>query len=306
SYTITNNGPNAAKGVWYDSIYISADDKWDIDDALFARVAGGPYVENGGSYNRDVTASLPGVVPGDYNVIIRSDIRNNIPETDEDNNIGGSLDQFEIDAEELQLDVADSGTLFQGKSVYYRVDVEAGETLRFTFDSLADKGFSELYVRYGDMPSQSEFDYGFEDISADQQIIVPSTESGTYYILARAVEAPNWLDFQQVDENTTISGLGTEYSILVETVDFGISSIGQTVGDRGGKITIEIDGAKFNTSMTAELIDSAGNSIAADSIWHEDSTEVFATFDLTTAAIGTYDLKLTQPEFIQIPLRHFE
>lgn len=306
SYTITNNGPNAAKGVWYDSIYISADDKWDIDDALFARVTGGPYVENGGSYNRDITASLPGVVPGDYHVIVRSDIRNNIPENNEDDNISGSLNQFEIDAPELKLDVAQSGTLFQGKSVYYRVDVEAGETLQVTFDSLSDQGFSELYVRYGDMPSQSEFDYGFEDISADQNVIVPTTEAGTYYILARAVEAPDWIGYQQIDENTIISGLGTEYSIKVETVDFGISSIAQTVGDRGGKITIEIDGAKFNTSMTAELIDSAGNSIVADNIWHEDSTEVFATFDLTTAAIGTYDLKLTQPEFIQNAEGEFE
>ena len=306
SYTITNNGPNAAKGVWYDSIYISADDKWDIDDPLFARVTGGPYVENGGSYNRDITAQLPGVVPGDYHVIVRSDIRNNIPENNEDDNISGSLNQFEIDAPELQLDVAQSGTLFQGKSVYYRVDVEAGETLQVTFDSLSDKGFSELYVRYGDMPSQSEFDYGFEDINADQQVIVPTTEAGTYYILARAVEAPDWISYQQIDENTTISGLGTEYSIKVETIDFGISSIAQTVGDRGGKITVEIDGAKFNTSMTAELIDSAGNSIVAENIWYEDSTEVFATFDLTTAAIGTYDLKLTQAELVQNAEGEFE
>ncbi|MUG93294.1 hypothetical protein F7734_12990 [Scytonema sp. UIC 10036] len=304
SYRINNTGPNAAQGIWYDSIYLSADDKWDINDTFFGRSqAPVSYVAAPGNdysyYDNSITAPLPGVVRGDYHVIVKSDIRNAIVENDENNNIGGSLDKVSIDVESLQLDVSKTGTLFQGQSVYYKIDVALGETLQVTFDSVADNAFNELYIRYGEMPSQTEFDYGFENVSADQQIVVPFTEAGTYYVLARAIKAPEWIPRLVIDENTTVSGLGNNYTIEAKTIDFGITSIGQTVGDRGGKMTLEIDGAKFNSFMTAELTDSTGKSIVAENIWFEDSTEVFATFDLRNAAVGTYDLKLTQPSYSQ-------
>ncbi|WP_081402834.1 CARDB domain-containing protein [Scytonema hofmannii] len=129
SYTINNLGPNAAQGIWYDSIYLSADDKWDINDTFFGRSqAPVSYVAAPGNdysyYDNSITAPLPGVVPGDYHVIVKSDIRNAIVENDENNNIGGSLDKVSIDVESLQLDVSKTGTLFQGQSVYYKIDVD--------------------------------------------------------------------------------------------------------------------------------------------------------------------------------------
>ncbi|MUH00351.1 hypothetical protein F7734_52020 [Scytonema sp. UIC 10036] len=299
SYRINNTGPNAAQGIWHDSIYLSADDKWDINDTFFGRSqAPVNYVASPGNeysyYDNSITAPLPGVVRGDYHVIVKSDIRNAIVENDENNNIGGSLEKVSIDVESLQLGVSKTGTLFQKQSAYYKIDVAQGETLQVTFDSLADNAFNELYIRYGEVPSQTEFDYGFENVSADQQIVVPFTEAGTYYVLARAIKAPEWIPRLVVDENTTVSGMGNNYTIEAKTIDFGITSIGQTVGDRGGKITLEIDGAKFTPYMRAELIDSTGKSIVAENIWFEGSTDVFATFDLTNAAIGTYDLKVSQ------------
>ena len=76
-----------------DSIYLSADGIWDINDPLIGRVTHVGDVEGGASYTESLTAALPGVVPGDYQIIIRSDILNRIPETDETNNIGGSTEQ---------------------------------------------------------------------------------------------------------------------------------------------------------------------------------------------------------------------
>ncbi len=38
NFTVTNSGTFAARGGWYDSIYLSSDDQWDIDDGYFGRV----------------------------------------------------------------------------------------------------------------------------------------------------------------------------------------------------------------------------------------------------------------------------
>ncbi len=83
NFTVTNSGTFAARGGWYDSIYLSSDDQWDIDDGYFGRVLQASDVAPGGSYSGSLTAPLPGVLPGNYKVIIRSDIRNNVPEANE-------------------------------------------------------------------------------------------------------------------------------------------------------------------------------------------------------------------------------
>ena len=160
SYTVTNQGANPALGSWSDSIYISADNQWDVGDALFGRVQHFGDVASGGSYSETLTAALPGVLPGDYYAIVRSDIRNQIPESNESNNLKASLDQFNADAERLELGTADTGSLAQGQAVYYKVDVAAGETLRVKFDSASTTAANELYIRYGEMPSRSQFDFG--------------------------------------------------------------------------------------------------------------------------------------------------
>ncbi len=291
SYTVTTDTTTPFGSFWYDAVYISADNQWDINDTLLGRVS--PYAVDG-NYGATLTAPLPGVVPGNYQVIVRSDIRNWIAESNENNNITASLDKVAIDVEALQLGGSHYGTLFQGQSVYYKVDVAAGETLQIKFDSQSEDGLNELYIRYEQMPTQAQFDYGFENIAPDQEVLVPFTEAGTYYVLARAAKAPEWISNVNVDENTSVSGFGNNYTIEAKTIDFGITSIGQTVGDRGGKFTLEIDGAKFAPYMKVELIDSTGKSITADDIWFEDSTEVFATFDLTKAVAGTYDIKVSQ------------
>jgi subtilase family serine protease len=127
SYTVTNQGANAALGSWYDSIYLSADNQWDVGDALFGRVYHSGDVAGGASYSETLTASLPGVVAGDYQVIIRSDIRNQIPEANEANNTGASANLIALDAERLELGVQTTGTLGQNQSVYYRIDVASGD-----------------------------------------------------------------------------------------------------------------------------------------------------------------------------------
>ena len=54
---------------------------------FFGRVHHTGDVVGGSSYTETLTAPLPGVTPGDYHLLVRSDIRNHIPESDETNNL---------------------------------------------------------------------------------------------------------------------------------------------------------------------------------------------------------------------------
>ncbi|WP_208492147.1 putative Ig domain-containing protein [aff. Roholtiella sp. LEGE 12411] len=221
---------------------------------------------------------MPGVLPGDYYAIVKSDIRNQIPESNESNNLSASLDQFNADAERLDLGTADTGSLAQGQAVYYKVDVAAGETLRVKFDSASTTAANELYIRYGDMPSRGNFDFGFSDVlAADQDILVPATRSGTYYILAYGA---------------SVGGTPADYTIEADVLDFEILDIGTKRGSNLGQTTITISGSKFSTDDVISLVANDGTGRTASRVWWKDSTELWATFDLQGLTTGLYDVKV--------------
>ncbi|WYM00653.1 MAG: Calx-beta domain-containing protein [Gloeotrichia echinulata CP02] len=277
SYTVNNQGQNPALGSWSDSIYISADNQWDVNDALFGKLQHFGDVASGGSYSQTLTAPLPGLLPGNYYAIVRSDIRNQISESNESNNITASLNQFAADAERLDLGTADTGSLGQGQAAYYKVDVAAGETLRVKFDSASTTAANELYIRYGDVPSRAQFDFGFtQALSPDQEVVIPTTKAGTYYVLAYGQTVP---EFQP------------SFTVEAKLLDFEIRSLSTNTGGNAGKVTVEISGAKFDTGTTFTLTDeSLGVEITASRLDLIDSTKVFATFDLKGSKAGLYDL----------------
>ncbi len=162
----------------------------------------------GESYSETVTATLPGLLPGEYFVIVRSDIRNQIPENREENNIGGSLEEVAIATESLELGVAETGTLAEGQSVYYQVQVEAGETLLVNFDSVSETAANELYIRYNDIPSRNKFDFRFsEEFAPDQEIVVPNTLAGTYHETPPGAWKPRRFSARRKSDSAALAAL---------------------------------------------------------------------------------------------------
>jgi hypothetical protein len=192
TYQVENQGTNVARGNWVDAIYLSKDGQWDINDQLIGRVQHMGDVASGGSYSGSLSAALPGVVPGEYQVIVRTDVRNSLTEGNETNNLSVSAGKIAINAETLQLGTPVRGALGQGQAVYYRIEVAAGQTLQISLDSLSSSAVNELYIRYGEMPSRSQFDYTVDQpLRADQAVVVPTTKAGTYYIMAYGDSVPN-------------------------------------------------------------------------------------------------------------------
>jgi subtilase family serine protease len=87
SWTVKNQGTNPAAGTWTDSVYLSTDNVWDINDIPLGRtrrdVAG---LAAGTSYSLSLDATLPPAKPGQYRIIVRSDIFNEVYEGSNESN----------------------------------------------------------------------------------------------------------------------------------------------------------------------------------------------------------------------------
>ena len=280
SFSINNEGVNPAMGSWSDSVYLSLDDTWDINDAFFGVATHSGTVDGGSSYSNSVTATLPGVTPGQYKVIVRSDIRNRIPESDETNNIGGSLDAVLLDVDALTLGVASTYTLGTGQAVYYKFDVAAGETVRLVLDSAGADVANELYVRHGSMPSRGQFDFAArEGFTSDPQLVIPTTEAGTYYVLAYGQYAPGSPSFQ----------------IKAEVIPFSVTDVDARIVSNAGDVTLRIQGAKFGANTEFSLLAPDGTTrITAHAVQVDSSSEVYATFSLFQAGLGAYHVVAEQ------------
>jgi hypothetical protein len=275
-YTVNNQGDNPARGSWTDTVYLSMDAQWNVNDVLIGRVQQSGEVASGGSYSGTLRASLPGAVPGNYHVLVRSDIRNQVAEAFDINNLGVSQTKIALDVEQLIIDTSITGTLAQNQPVYYRVDVAEGESLLLNLDSVSTDAFNELYVRYGALPTRSAFDIGFnEPFGSDQQVLVPTTQAGSYYILAYGNSVP---------------GGATNYALLAQTIDFAVLDKTYGRGGTAGNRTIEINGNNFDRTVTAHLTNEIGVRHSAISIFYQDETKVFATFDLKGLTPGEYDV----------------
>ncbi|MEM8872655.1 MAG: CARDB domain-containing protein [Planctomycetota bacterium] len=278
TYSVTNSGPAEIIGSWTDSLYISADPVWDINDPLFSEVRVTGPVADGETYTRTATAPLPGLPTGDYYVIVRSDILNFIVETNEDNNASATMDAFEITIPQLTLDVPVDTTVQGGRFVYYRVEVTADQTLLVDLNATSGFGATELYVKYDSVASRNNFDFAYDrPLQRDQRVVVPNTQAGTYFVTAFVSET----DFSPDNDLT----------ITARLVPFGLLSENLGIGGNAGLRTVEIDGARFDRTVTATLV-TGGTEIAAQSYFRVDDAKLYATFDLTGIEASSFGLRL--------------
>lgn len=274
SYTVSNQGSNAALGSWSDSIYVSSDSTWDISDQLLGRFDHYGDIAPGASYTGAVTAPLPGVLPGDYHLIVRSDVRNTVPELDESNNASASSDVFTLTPATLTVNVPSAGSLAGGQSVFYQITVEEGETLLISFDSQSMSASNELFLAHERMPRRSDFDFSFSSAFApDQEVVVPVTRAGTYFVLAYG------------NDNSPAS----TYSITASLLPFGIRRLGLSTISNAGRVTIPIEGAQLQLDTTFRLHSASVQRSPVD-VRFESTARAFATFDTTGLPAGQYTL----------------
>jgi RHS repeat-associated protein len=275
-FTVSNLSGSTAQGDWTDALYLSADDRWDLGDRLLGRVDHYGDVPVGGSYSGSLNVLLPNVAEGSYRVILRSDIRNVLPEANEANNLGVSVGSINVTVPELALGGSVTGTLGQGQTLLYRVNNSGGETLRFKLDSSSDLSVNDLFVSYGRAPTLGQFDATSEvPMQSDPVAQIDTSRPGTYYVMARGSSVPG----------------NPSFTLTAEEVPFSITGITPDHGSNLGSVTLTLKGAKFKANEILEVIAPDGTAREATMVRWVDSKTLWATFDLRGLPVGAYDVR---------------
>ncbi len=294
SWTVSNHGVNTANGSWTDSIYLSTDDQWSLDDTLLGRkLHTGSIAPNGQSYTENLAAVLPAIRDGVYRILVRTDLFDEVNEgSDESNNITASSGGVAVTVPALQLNVAELTSLSTDQQRLYRFDVGAGQTIRLSLTTSATNAANEIYVRFGDTPSPRVYDYSHSGpLQANQSLLIPGSAAGTYYVLVRGQSEPT--------ANTPIQ-------LVAEALPFQIADIVQDKGGDSRYVTATILGAQFNPNAIVKLIRPGFAEFSPVSYQVINSTKIVATFDLRNAPHGLYDVTVINPNGDQahLPYRY--
>ncbi|MEX2552838.1 MAG: CARDB domain-containing protein, partial [Actinomycetota bacterium] len=296
TYTVTNvDSKETARGFWADSFYLSSDAVWDLGDPLISRMEQGEdwdeenerwkrskVLAPGQSYTNTVTATLPMALPGNYRVIVRTDIFDDIYEgANTVNNRLASTGQAAVEVPMLQLNEPLESTISTGQARLIGIQVPAGETLEVKLTSADKAAANELYVRYEGLPNSIYHDARFEThLWADQVARVPLTEEGTFYIMVRSVSSPT----------------DTPITVEARLLPFSIREIRP---DRGGDdryVTVDIRGARFDPNALVKLVRPQFAEFSPVNYEVVNATRIVATFDLRAAPHGLYDMHITNAD----------
>ena len=283
-WVIRNTSVNAAKGFTSDGIYLSKGNVLDSTAILLgikAKQIDMPPL------SKDTVSFAPlvnNVIEGNYNVIVKTDLLNNIVETNKDNNVGVATSQIYVGVKELPLNVLTSNTLTPLGRFYKLIipDSLNGATIQVVLksnDSLLVK--NQMFIGKGYIPSAANFDYTYSTPNyGNQDIVMTSVTPGVYYIAIRCVTA------NIVSQNITIKAVKLPFAVL---------SVQSTSGGNTGNVTIKINGSLYVNGMSAKLSKS-GTTIYASAIYFVNSTSVFATFNLQGQPLGIYNVTLIKPD----------
>lgn len=283
-WVIANLSANTATGVSSDGIYLSNNT---ILDSTAVLIGIKNKTINMPPLDRDTISMQPivtSVIEGNYNVLVKTDLLNNINETEKNNNTGVSAGTIYLKAKELKLNITENNTMHTTARYYKLVipDSLSGSTILVTLksnDSLTMK--NEMYIGLGYVPSPSRFDYRFGTANyGNQQIVMTTVTDSVYYIAVRCT-SPNPLV-----QNITLQAVKLPFAIL---------NVQSNSGGNIGNVTVKLSGSLFTNNMVAKLTN-GGTTIYSSIVYYVNSTTVFATFNLQSKPLGLYDVSLIKPD----------
>ena len=173
-------------------VYLSTDATWDISDLLIGQVAFSGTVAAGRV--RTPPRSTPTCRPprpAQYRIIVRTDIFDDVVESNELNNTTASADVVTVTVPALHLGVPLQTTLSTGQDQLYEVQVGLGQTLRVDLTSSDAAASNELFLRYNAVPTGSQYDAIYQGaLQANQFAVIPSTQAGDIPVLVRGQSEP--------------------------------------------------------------------------------------------------------------------
>ncbi|MEM9826972.1 MAG: CARDB domain-containing protein, partial [Planctomycetota bacterium] len=295
SWTVENQGDVVARARIADAVYLSADNVWDIGDKLLGQVEADfvRTLQPGQSYSAELNFEIPPVLPGDYRIIVRTDIFDDVVEGENNrNNTLPSPDAVSVTVPTLRLDVPLSEQLATGVSRLFELPTEPGQTIRVALDSINDVGSHELYAAHERLPTSFDNDAAYQGyLRPDQNLLIPETLGGNYYVLARAGVRTDLTDERDPRARQ-------EYPVRMSAsrIPFGITRVTPDSGGDDRYVTMTINGAEFPPQAAVRLVRPTLAEIAPVSVTRVDATRIIAVFDLRDAPHGLYDVQVLHPD----------
>jgi hypothetical protein len=284
-WIVTNDALEVAQGSWSDAVYLSKDGEWDIGDLFLGRFSHTGGLAAGATYQGTVTAALPSLKDGAWRVIVRTDARNEVEEgAAEINNTSLGQNAVTVSSPLVTLGIPQDITLAPGVEKLFRIEVPADQTMRVTLSGGNLDFQNELFLKWDDVPTGSDFDAGYDNpLAANQTALISSTEPGVYYILVRSL-----------GENSA-SGEET-FTLLAEILPFQITNVSPDQGGSARFVTMSIEGAGIQEGAIAKLSRPGVAEFLPVSVKRIDATRMIAIFDLEGAPHGLYDVVVTNAD----------
>jgi len=279
SWTVANNGQRLAEGPWEDAVYLSQDASVDPSDILLGTVKHSGGLAFGQSYTESLATTVPAAAGMQY-VLVRTNHTRTVRESTEVNNIGVSAQPLEVGVANSELDTPLASSLTRGDWQYFRFDASAGNSIRFTVDAVTDSATIGLYFRQGTIPTLQQHDQAVTTYKdPDPELLAADPLDATYYIGVYG----QW-----------IRGGQTDFTLTASMTDLQLDSVSPTTAGNTGNVTFEVVGENLTDAATVVLVAPDGvTQIEADSVRSDESTQLYATFDLVDAAPDAYDVVVT-------------
>src|SRR5690606_32653739 len=197
TWTLANEGTNPARGVMREVVFVSEDAEWDIDDPILGTLEREIDLAPGAQQammmsvdvlhtyklqsSGEVSEILPGIPPGAYYAIVRTDITNAIRETDVANNTSTSEAAMVVDVPVLTPGVPETFALAAGEARYYRLVAAPDQDIRVSLSTDEPDASNEIYAAFERPPvAGGDFDAAAAaPFTANQTLLLPATDAGT-------------------------------------------------------------------------------------------------------------------------------
>ena len=283
SWSVANMGEFHLAKSWVDAVYLSVDTHLDPgEDRLLGKVEHTGGLAAGDTYDSIWNGVVPDDVAGPQYLLVATNDGNAFPESSRSNNVRTSQVPINVSADVLVLGSSQSDTLREDHWRFYQFEALAGQDVRFAVDASSGAGMTELYVRRGAAPTFSQYDAaGLVEGQPDQEVQMLDLMAGTYYVGIFASELP--------------SG-STAFDLSASPLAFELEQVTPGQVGNAGRATIEISGKGLTRHTEVELVAPDGTIIEGDE-WFQDSSTLFATFDLAAAGApaGAYDVVVVNP-----------
>ena len=278
SWRVINNGSVDIEKVYQcDTVYISIDRTWDINDKEVDKQCNMmTNIKAGAVTPTNTDAKLPMVRQAPFYAIVKT--RSSLLEINTANNIGFSNKTVLVQHQNLILSVLQTRTVGSQGLILRIPQVSPGESLMITAEASNPSHFLDVFVNSGDLATAIDYvAYSGQQASAKQSVSVSNTKKTDYYVFVR-----NSLDDQPIRNVKLLAKIA-----IFEITSVFPTKIPTTIGEQ---ITLQIEGSLFPPQCLVSLKNTQTNrpSIFASEVYRFSSTKLFATFVIDEAVQKGY------------------